>query len=83
MTFSAAIKLHFLSAFFLHFLTAADSSFFNDIVIDTEEKVKNLVVALEKSERSQSACRSTDSAKVTDADEAWISKTFSKSAEKR
>jgi hypothetical protein len=42
-----------------------------------------LVVALEKSERSQSSFRSTDSAKVTDADEAWISKTFGRPAEKR
>jgi hypothetical protein len=61
----------------------ATSSFFNNVVIDTEEKFKDLVVALEKSERSQSDCRSTDSAKVTDADEAWISKAFSKFAEKR
>jgi len=61
----------------------ATSSFFNNVVIDTEEKFKDLVVALEKSERSQSGCRNDDSTKVTAADEDWISKTFSKSAAKR
>ncbi|MDR3072041.1 MAG: hypothetical protein LBU41_00955 [Clostridiales Family XIII bacterium] len=60
----------------------ATSSFFNNVVIDTEEKFKDLVVALEKSERSQSDYKIANSAKVTDADEAWISKTFSKPMDK-
>jgi hypothetical protein len=61
----------------------ATSSFFNNVVIDTEEKFKDLVVALEKSERSQTDYRSADSASVTDADEAWIDRTFGKPVDKR
>jgi hypothetical protein len=60
----------------------ATSSFFNNVVIDTEEKFKALVVALEKSERSQPDYKSANPAKVTDADEAWIGKTFSKPVDK-
>jgi hypothetical protein len=60
----------------------ATSSFFNNVVIDTEEKFKNLVIALEKSERSQSDYKSAHPAKVTDADEEWIRKTFSKPVDK-
>ncbi|MDR1000053.1 MAG: hypothetical protein LBL96_04520 [Clostridiales bacterium] len=61
----------------------ATSSFFNNVVIDTEEKFKDLVVALEKFERSQSDYKGSNPAKVTDADESWISKTFSKSVDER
>jgi hypothetical protein len=61
----------------------ATSSFFNNVIIDTEEKFKNLVIALEKSERSQPNYKRTDLAKVTDADEEWIRKIFSKPVDKR
>jgi hypothetical protein len=61
----------------------ATSSFFNNVVIDTDKKFKDLVVALEKSERSQSVPQSKGSAKVTDADDEWISKTFCTPADKR
>jgi hypothetical protein len=60
----------------------ATSSFFNNVIIDTEEKFKNLVIALEKSERSQPDYKSTHPAKVTDADEEWIRKTFCKPVDK-
>jgi hypothetical protein len=60
----------------------ATSSFFNNVVIDTEDKFKSLVVALEKSERSQPDYNGKSAAKVTDADDAWIQKTFGKPADK-
>jgi hypothetical protein len=60
----------------------ATSSFFNNVVIDTEEKFKDLVVALEKSERSQPDNRATV-AKATDAEKAWIKDAFGKSEIKR
>ncbi|MDR1292254.1 MAG: hypothetical protein LBJ91_02510 [Clostridiales Family XIII bacterium] len=61
----------------------ATSSFFNNVVIDTEEKFKDLVVALEKSERSQPNQKNTASAKATDADKEWIREAFGKSGSKR
>jgi hypothetical protein len=59
----------------------ATSSFFNNVVIDTEEKFKDLVVALEKSERSQPERNEAALAKVTDADREWIRTAFGKSAD--
>jgi hypothetical protein len=59
----------------------ATSSFFNNVVIDTEEKFKDLVVALEKSERSQPERNEAVLAKATDADREWIRTAFGKSAD--
>jgi hypothetical protein len=61
----------------------ATSSFFNNVVIDTEEKFKDLVVALEKSERSQPKHRNVAPAKATDADKEWIREAFGKPESKR
>jgi hypothetical protein len=61
----------------------ATSSFFNNVIIDTEEKFKNLVIALEKSERSQPDLDNAALAKATDADKEWIRKAFGKSGSKR
>lgn len=60
----------------------ATSSFFNNVVIDTESKFKDLVVALEKSERSQPDNR-VIIAKATDADKEWIREMFGRSASER
>ncbi|MDR1272035.1 MAG: hypothetical protein LBK04_03455 [Clostridiales Family XIII bacterium] len=61
----------------------ATSSFFNNVVIDTEEKFKNLVIALEKSERSQANHGNATPSKATDADKEWIREAFGKSESKR
>jgi hypothetical protein len=61
----------------------ATSSFFNNVVIDTEEKFKDLVVALEMSERSQPNPKNAALAKATDADKEWIREAFGKSGSKR
>jgi hypothetical protein len=61
----------------------ATSSFFNNVVIDTEEKFKNLVVALEKSERSQPNHENTVPTKATDDDKEWIREAYGKSGSKR
>jgi hypothetical protein len=61
----------------------ATSSFFNNVVIDTEEKFKNLVVALEKSERSQPNHENVAPTKATDADKEWIREAFGKSESER
>jgi hypothetical protein len=57
--------------------------FFNNIVIDTEEKFKDLVIALEKSERWQPNQENATYAKITDADKEWIKETFGKSENNR
>ncbi|MDR3164864.1 MAG: hypothetical protein LBU13_04740 [Synergistaceae bacterium] len=61
----------------------ATSSFFNNVVIDTEEKFKDLVVALEKSERLQPDRDNIALTKATDADKEWIREAFGKSGDKR
>jgi hypothetical protein len=61
----------------------ATSSFFNNVVIDTEDEFKDLVVALEKSERSQPNRGNTTPSKATDADKEWIREVFGKSKSKR
>jgi hypothetical protein len=61
----------------------ATSSFFHNVVIDTEEKFKDLVVALEKSERSQPDHEKAVPVKAIDVDTDWIRKTLGQSESKR